>query len=133
MDSHFLLVLLLSGLVVGLGAVYRRFRSRDLPEIPDEQFVRDFLARHPIRVAPEAILSERRHVARVLGIAPEKLAVTHTVDFLSARLSYLADFSVAWNDLADEAEEMRQEAGLERRKRPVSTLGELLEDRLRTG
>jgi hypothetical protein len=124
-----IVVLLAVGIAL-LGAVYRRTRTKSLARISDEEFLRDFLARHPVRAPTDAILTERRRIARVLGIAPEKLASGQSVELLSGRLTYLADFSVAWNDLADEAAEARQAGGLGGRERPRSTIGELMEDRL---
>ena len=116
--------------IAAFGVVYRRARAKSLPPISDEEFLRDFLARHPVRATSEAILTERRRIARVLGIAPARLAAEQSVELLSERLSYMADFSVAWNDLADEAAEARQAGSLGVRERPPSTIGELIEDRL---
>jgi hypothetical protein len=116
--------------IAALGATYRRARSKSLPTISDEEFLRHFLAQHATRAAPEAILTERRQIARTLGVAPEKLTAEQSVKSLSDRLTYLADFSVAWNDLADEAAEARQASGLGPREDPPSTIGELIEDRL---
>jgi hypothetical protein len=126
-------VVMFLGVAVGVavvGVIYRRLRARSLPTIPDDNFINEFRARHPINAAPEAILSERTRIARALGLAPRKLGVDQSMEFLSSRLSYLADFSVAWNDLADEAAEAREARGLGRRERAPLTVGELIEDRV---
>jgi hypothetical protein len=115
--------------VVAGGILYRRFRSRSLPPLSDEEFLRTFYKRHTATIPSAVILAERRRIAKVLGLAPEKLAPDQSVTVLSERLSYLAEFSVAWNDLADEAAEARCRNGVPSRQRPPTTIGQLIEDR----
>lgn len=117
--------------VAALGVLYRRVRSRTLPDMSDLEFLQELSRTHPIAAPPEVILQQRRRIAQILGMAPEKLAPTQTVDFLSERLAYMGDFSVAWNDLLDEASESREAAGLDQRAETPSTIGELLKDLLR--
>lgn len=130
-DLSFFLILVAVA-VAALGFLYRRIRSRNLPEMSDLEFLQQLSRTHPVTAPPEAILTTRRRVARILGIAPEKLTPGQTSDFLSGRLAYLTDFSVAWNDLLDEAEEARTAAGLDQRTETPETIGELIEDLLRT-
>ncbi|HEX9730996.1 MAG TPA: hypothetical protein VGG06_03310 [Thermoanaerobaculia bacterium] len=128
MDYPLLVGLLLAILVAIGGVVYRRHRAKGLPTILDEEFVSAFLARHKVSAAREAILNERRRMARALGIPFDKLAPGHTDRFLSTHLEYLGEFSVGWNDLAYDAQEAREDAGLDRRAVCPTTIGELLED-----
>jgi hypothetical protein len=128
MDDRTLIILLLGLLAAIGGSVYRRLRAKSLLRVSDEEFISVFLARQEVSASREAILEGRRYIARVLGIPIAKLSPEHTVEFLSARFSYLAEFSVAWNDLHDEAEEARDAAGLDRREVCPTTIGELLED-----
>lgn len=114
------------------GTLYRKFRSQSLPPLSDEEFVRMFCSRYQSSVPSDAILAERRRVAGAIGIPPERLAPEQTLENLSKLLSYLTDFSVAWNDLAEEAAEARKSRGLAPRQRPPMTIGELIEDRLLT-
>jgi hypothetical protein len=131
MDKQLLLAAGIAALAfMTLGSIYRWLLSRGMPNIPDDQFVREFFSHHRVSAPPEAVIAERRRVARVLGIEPEKLGIGQTVEALSDRLSYLAEFSVAWNDLADEAREAREAAGLAMRDRPPANIGQLIEDRL---
>lgn len=130
MNTATLLLILGGFAVAALGVLYRRVLTRDLPDISDREFLAELARLHPITVPPERALQARRRVARILGIAPEKLAPAQTVDFLSERLAYLGDFSVAWNDLLDEAGEAREAAGLDRRAEPPETIGELITDLL---
>jgi hypothetical protein len=118
--------------VAALGAVYRRTRAKSLPSMSDDDFLSDFLNRHPVTAPPNVILAERRRVARVLGIPPERLTADQSEQLLSERLSFFVHFSVAWNDLVDEAAEARQASGLGPRARPPLTVGEVIEDRLAT-
>ncbi|HJX26573.1 MAG TPA: hypothetical protein VJ885_01570 [Thermoanaerobaculia bacterium] len=96
----------------------------------DLEFLQELSRIHPIVAPPEVILLQRRRVARILGMAPEKLAPTQTMDFLSERLAYMGDFSVAWNDLLEEASEARDAARLDQRAEPPETIGELITDLL---
>ena len=118
--------------VAALGVLYRRVRSGKLPDMSDLEFLQELSRIHPIAAPPEVILLQRRRVARILGMAPEKLVPAQTVDLLSERLAYLGDFSVAWNDLLDEAREARAAAGLDYRAQPPETIGELIEDLVRS-
>lgn len=126
-----LLLIFVAVAVAALGVLYRRVRSRDLPDISDREFFEELTRRSPIMASPEVVLQERRRVARTLGMPPEKLAPGQTVDFLSERLAYMGDFSVAWNDLLDEASESRAAAGLDQRPETPETIGEVIEDLLR--
>jgi hypothetical protein len=113
--------------------LYRRHRSQSLPSISDDQFLYEFFAHHAVSSSTADILKERRRIARALGISPEKLTPGLTFDVLSDRLSFLTDFSVAWNDLIDEAEESRERAQLKIRDQVPSTIGEIMEDTLNGG
>lgn len=113
-----------------IGAVFRRFCSEALPTVSDEEFVRSYYARHPGNASPAAILSERKRVGDVLGIAQERLSPEQYVDMLAARFSYPAEFSVAWIDLAGDAAEARTARGLPPRQSPPRTIGDMIEDRL---
>ena len=118
--------------VAALGVLYRRARSRKLPDRSDLEFLQELSRSHSVAAPPEVILQQRRRIARILGMAPEKLAPTQTVDLLSERLAYMGDFSVAWNDLLDEASASREAAGMDQRAEPPETIGELIEDLLRS-
>lgn len=129
MDGKLMAMILVAVGVAAFGVLYRKLRSGALPDVPDRRFYEDFMGLSPIPVSMETLLGARRRVAKVLGLPPEKLAVDHTYEFLSKRIGYLAELSVAWNDLADEGAEARSDAGLE--PRVPSTVGELIEDLLR--
>ena len=116
--------------VAVLGRIYSRLRASAFPSISDDEFVREFIARHPVAAAPATILKERRRIARILGIPPDRLAPGQSGEALSSRLTFLAEFSIAWNDLADDAAEAREASGLGPREPPPQTIGELLEDML---
>ena len=116
--------------VAAFGVLYRRFRSGALPDVPDGQFYDDFVRQSAVPVSMETLIRLRKRVAKVLGLPPEKLAVDQTYEFLSKRIGYLAELSVAWSDLADEAAEARSETGLE--PRAPATVGELIEDLLQS-
>lgn len=126
-----LLLALLAAGVAALGLLSRRLRTRDLPEVSDREFFEELIRRYPIMASPEAVSKERGRIAGILGIAPEKPTLDQTSDFLSKRLEHMADFSVAWNDLLDEASEAREAAGLNQRTEPPETIGDLIEDLLR--
>jgi hypothetical protein len=125
-----LIVLILLALAVLLvGAVYRRLRARVIPDLSDQDFILGF----PLDLTEEAkerVLRERRRIGRVLGVPPRKLSATQSVEFLARRFGYLAEFSVAWNDLLAEAAETRAAAGLSKRELPPMTVGEMIEDLL---
>lgn len=132
MNIESLLLLLLAALgVAALGVLYRGIRSRKMSDMSDLEFLQELSRTCPVTAPPEAILQERRRIARSLGITPEKLTPAQTSDFLSGPLAYMADFSVAWNDLLDEASESREAAGLDQRAEPPDTIGEIIEDLLR--
>lgn len=76
MDSRWLVMIILVGAVAALGVLYRRLRARDLPNVSDDEFLQAFARHHSVAVPPEAILKERRRVARTLGIPPEKMVPT---------------------------------------------------------
>lgn len=122
-----LVILLLVGLVVvAVGVVFRRARARQLPDVSEDLFLERF---HPHHEGTQAhVLAERQRVASSLGIPVGKLSPEQTLDELSRRFGFLAEFSVAVNDLYDEAAEMRQLSGLVARDSPPDTIGELIED-----
>lgn len=129
MDIRLLILFLVALAVAGMGILYRRVRARELPEVPDEIFVerfsRNYLGDRDI------LLKERRFVGSLLSIPALKLSPEQTIDELRNRFGFLAEFSVGANDLYDEAAEMRQVAGLEERRPPPETIGEILEDLVR--
>lgn len=133
MDGEIALLIAIAAVVGAGGSVYRRYRSKSLGRLSDEEFVRAFYARYSASLGTEAILTERRYIAKALGLAAERLGPEQNIKMLSERLSYLADFSVAWNDLADEAAEVREANGLPARDQPPMTIGEIIEDRLIEG
>ena len=128
MDYPTVVIVLLGILVAIGGVVYRRFRAKGIPTISDEEFLSAFVARHKVSASREAILKERRSIARMLGVPFEKLAPEQTAEFLSARFDFIGDFSIGWNNLYDEAVEAREAAGLDRRDVCPTTVGEFLED-----
>jgi hypothetical protein len=126
MDIRLLILLLVGFAVAGVGILYRRVRSRELPDVSDEVFVERI--RRSYAGGTEILLKERRFVASLLSIPVQKLSPEQTIDELRRRFSFLAEFSVGANDLYDEAAEMRQAAGLPGRESPPDTIGELIED-----
>ena len=130
MDGVVIALVSIAAAVAAAGVGYRRFRARSMATVSDEQFVHDYYAHHPTDATSEAILGERNRIAKVLGLPPEKLAPQQNLRVLSERLTYLADFSVAWNDLADDAAQAREAGGLPPRQRPPLTIGEIVEDLL---
>lgn len=122
-----LVILLLLGLIVAvLGVLFRRARARELPDVSEDLFLERFRRHH--EGARDHVLAERRRVASSLGIPVAKLSPGQTLDELSRRFGFLAEFSVGVNDLYDEGAEMRQLAGLAERESPPSTIGEIIED-----
>ncbi len=107
-----------------VGIPYRRFRARKLADVSDTEFLRRFAQHHS---APaDAVLSQRRRVGRMLGIPREKLTPEQTLEELSKRFGYIAEFSVAWSDLDDEVCELRRSAGADEHAAMPSTVGELV-------
>lgn len=131
MNDRFLLLVLAALVVTAGGALYWRLRSRSLPVLTDDEFLRDFSRRRAIVASSEVILEQRRRVASILGIPAEKLMVDQAEESLSHRIGYLTDFSAAWNDLLYEASEAWSDANLEEREHPPVTIGEIIEDLLR--
>lgn len=125
-DIRLVILLLVALVVVAAGIVYRRTRARQLPDVSEALFIERFHRHHEGR--RDHVLEERRRVASMLGIPEQKLSPDQTLDELRRRFGFLAEFSVAANDLYDEAEEMRQLAGLPGRESPPDTIGELVED-----
>lgn len=122
-----LLLLLLVGLVVAaVGVLLRRARARQLPDVSEDLFLERFHRHH--EGARDHVLAERRRVASGLGIPVGKLSPEQTLDELSRRFGFLAEFSVGINDLYDEAAEMRQLTGLTERESSPAIIGELIED-----
>jgi hypothetical protein len=122
-----LVILLLVGLVVvAVGILFRRARARQLPDVSEDLFLERFQRHH--EGARDHVLAERRRVASSLGTPVGKLSPEQTLDELSRRFGFLAEFSVAINDLYDEAAEMRQLAGLVTRDSLPDTIGDLVED-----
>lgn len=125
-----LVILLLVGLVVAaVGVLFRRIKARQLPDVSETLFLERFHRHH--EGARDHVLDERQRVASSLGIPVQKLSPEQTLNELSRRFSFVAEFSVAANDLYDEAAEMHQLAGLEERPSSPKTIGELLEDLVR--
>lgn len=125
-DIQLVTLLLADLVVVAAGSIYRRTRARQLPDVSEALFVERFHRHHQGR--RDHVLEERRRVASMLGIPEQKLSPDQTLDELRRRFGFLAEFSVAANDLYDEAEEMRQLAGLPARESPPATIGAIIED-----
>jgi hypothetical protein len=118
------LTLLLLG--AGCGVVsflLRRRAQRSLKDISTVEFLRQL---RPFTKAPDALLlAERKHVARVLGVAPEKLDPRQRLDDLSRHLDFVGSFSVGINDLRYEVEELYEDCALELPE-DATTVGELI-------
>lgn len=122
-----LLILLLVGLVgAAVGVLLRRVRAQQLPDVSEALFLQRFYRDH--EGVHGDILRARQQVASTLGIPVRKLSPEHTLDQLSRRFGFLAEFSVAVNDLYDEAAETRQLAGLGARESPPVSIGQIIED-----
>ncbi|MGB5160822.1 MAG: hypothetical protein WBP10_14115 [Thermoanaerobaculia bacterium] len=74
----------------------------------------------------DAVLRERNRVAKTLRIPQEKLAPEQSLNALSKRFGYLAEFSVAWSDLNDELLELRVASGANEGRELPSTVGQLV-------
>jgi hypothetical protein len=125
-DIRLVILLLVGMVVVAVGVLFRRARARQLPDVSEDLFLERFHRHH--EGARDHVLAERRRVASSLGIPVGKLLPEQTLDELSRRFGFLAEFSVAVNDLYDEAAEIRQLAGLAERDSPPDTIEELVED-----
>jgi hypothetical protein len=122
-----LFILLLVGLLIAVaGLLFRRLKARRLPDVPEALFLDRFHRRH--EGVPERVLHQRKRVASILGIPAQKLSPEHTLGELSRHFAFLAEFSVAVNDLYDEAAEARRLQDLHPRVSPPETIGELIED-----
>lgn len=120
-----LLALLILSVVVALGGYfYCWIRSRDLPDVSDEEFLRGLADYKDID--REILLRERRRVGGILGIPPIKLAPTQELSALAKRFEYLGQFSVGWSDLDDEVREYRLQATPSSTESLPKTIGELV-------
>lgn len=128
MDLRLLILVLVALAAAGFGAFYRHRRAQGLEDVTDEEFLNRFYTAFPHSISRYFILQGRNRVASILGIPAEKLAPEQHLSDLSKRFEYLGQFSVGWTDLDDEAEEMRQAAGLETREELPQTVGELVRD-----
>lgn len=125
-DTRFIVLILIGLLIVATGFLFRRFRAGGFPDVSEAHFLQRFYRHH--EGAPDQVLLQRRRVAATLGIPVQKLSPEATLNELSRHFAFLAEFSVAVNDLYDEAAEMRRLQGLPPRESPPVTIGELIED-----
>jgi hypothetical protein len=130
LDIRLLILLVVGSLVAGAAIAYRRLRARSLPDVTEVEFLERFYLSH--EGARDCVLEERRRVASILSVPAEKLSPDQTLNELARRFGFLAEFSVAANDLYAEAAEMRRIAGLGARESVPDTIGEVIED-LTTG
>lgn len=98
----------------------RRRGEARLPKVSDEKFLLR-LAEKP--VVGELLLAERRHVAGVLGLNPERLDPRQKLDDLRKTVDFVGSFEVALGDLYFEAEE--RGASPDRIAR-IATVGDLI-------
>jgi hypothetical protein len=118
-------LLLIAALALGaLGAVYRRSRAWRLPDISDKEFLNGFEGFRTLK--SQTVLRERRRIAKILGLPPNKLAPDQKLEELSRQFEYMGQFSVAWSDLDDEVRALRRAAGIREDVDPPSTVGELI-------
>lgn len=130
-DIRLFILLLVGFLIAMAGLLFRRLKARRFPDVPEELFLDRFHRHH--EGVPNQVLHQRQRVASILGIPAQKLSPEHTLGELSLHFAFLAEFSIAVNDLYDEAAEMRRLQGLHARVSPPETIGELIEDLTETG
>lgn len=122
------------GYVTALAAVFlflvadwwiKRNRRLQRPTVSDEDFLRDYGVHDP-SLAPE-ILALRRSIGRELGIPALKLAPGDDLSDLCDRYCPMFTGSVAWNDLYDELQHLRREAGLPATDEVPETVGRYID------
>lgn len=124
MKLIFWAIVLLS-VAAGLGgSLYRWVKSRSLPDVTDEEFLRGLSGYE--HLDRDTLLQERRRVGRILGSPAIKLSPCQELSALAKRFEYLGQFSVAWTDLDDEIHDYQASGRDTETARLPETIGELV-------
>lgn len=121
----FVLIVSLGGEVCAL--LLKRHNLRHFPDISDSKFLRMFKNNFSVPdESDEAIIYEKRYIAKHIGIPCQKISPNHTFDEISNCTNFFGDFDLAIGDLEDEISELFESTDTNKPYSIPNTIGELI-------
>ena len=116
-------------LSVGVGVavtslLVKRLNLKKVPDLGDSAFVN--LYRQGFAGDADAVIRERKFIAKVLGFPYQKLRPNQDFRELSKLAGFDTSYEVGMSDLEDELIELTQRAGINRPPEFPGTVGELI-------